>query len=77
MDSTAFGWLWPGILSHAHTRLDVLQVQYNIVYIVVYCSINSLYYSIYLSEFCSVFRRNMGRPRKKKPLTNAERKRRW
>ena len=40
-------------------------------------SIYSLYYSIYLSEFCSVVRRNMGRPRKENPLTNAERKRKW
>ena len=26
MDTTTFGWLWPGIPSHAHTRLDLLQV---------------------------------------------------
>ena len=30
MDTTAFGWWWPGILSNAHTRhtgLDLPQVQ--------------------------------------------------
>ena len=27
MDTTAFGWLWPGIPSHAHIRLDLLQMQ--------------------------------------------------
>ena len=27
MDTPPFGWLWPGILSHAHTRLKLLQVQ--------------------------------------------------
>ena len=25
-DTTAFGWLWLGTSSHAHTRLDLLQV---------------------------------------------------
>ena len=27
MDTNAFGWLLPGIPSHAHTRLHLLQVQ--------------------------------------------------
>ena len=42
-----------------------------------YYSIYSLYCSIHLSEFCSVFRRNMGRPRMENLLTNAERNRKW
>ena len=43
----------------------------------IYYGIYSLHYSIYLSEFSSVFRRNMGRPRKENLLTNAERKHKW
>ena len=39
--------------------------------------IYSLHYSICLSEFSSVFRRKMGRPRKENLLTNAERKHQW
>ena len=27
LDTISFGWLWPSIPNHAHTRLDLLQVQ--------------------------------------------------
>ena len=27
LDTISFGWLWPSIPYHAHTRLDLLQVQ--------------------------------------------------
>ena len=43
----------------------------------IYYSTYSLSHSIYLSEFCFVFRRNMGRPRKENLLTNTERKCMW
>ena len=42
-----------------------------------YYSIYSFYYSIHLSELCSLSMRNMGSPRKDNPLTNAEIKCRW
>ena len=29
IDTAAFGWLWPETPSHAHTRLDLLQVIVN------------------------------------------------
>ena len=29
MDTSTFGWLWPGIPNHAHTGLDLLHLQPN------------------------------------------------